>query len=91
MPLVGIFTRPAGNEGCDCASKKLDTHVLSRFPRNEAAVGVKLTLPTAGMNNAWRRTSTPSHSFLSWCLIKHREPVTFISRLTVLSHIHFSL
>jgi hypothetical protein len=89
IPLVGNFTCPTSNGGCDCDPRKLDTHVLNRFSRNEAAVNVKLTLPTAGMNNAWRCTSTPALSFLAWCLIKQRELVRFISRLTVLSHIHF--
>jgi hypothetical protein len=45
--------------------KRLDTHVLRRFSRSQAAVGVKLTLPTARMNNAWRCTSAPLHSFLT--------------------------
>jgi len=31
--------------------------------------------------NAWSYTSTPQYVFMAWCLVKHRDNLTFILSL----------
>jgi len=36
------------------------------------------SLPSAEVKNAWRYTYIPQYVFKAWCLLKHREKVTFL-------------
>jgi hypothetical protein len=35
---------------------------------------------SAVVKNAWSCTSTPQYVFMAWCLVKHRENFTFITK-----------
>jgi hypothetical protein len=41
------------------------------------------SLPSTEVKNVWSYTSTPTHLFMAWYLIKHRDNVTFLLYMDV--------
>jgi hypothetical protein len=40
--------------------------------------------PSSAEVNAWRYTSTPQYSFMTWCLFKHRDNFTFTFKIQII-------
>jgi hypothetical protein len=37
--------------------------------------------PPSRAKNAWSYTSTPQYAFMAWCLLKHRDNFTFLTKM----------